>query len=195
MGSSARHRPRVRVASVISLVDEAATLAAAAVYAKSLPRSGAECALPDAAIKLYLRGDLGAGKTCFARGFLQALGVTRSVRSPTYSLLELYPATDFHASSGAPPPPCEGVAHLDLYRMGDPEELEALGLADLDRAGWVWLVEWPEQGRGRLPRADLDCELASHGEGRSLSVRPGTELGDAWQRAASRQIKVHKSPE
>lgn len=170
-------------------------MAAAAVYAQSLPRAGTACVVPDAAIKLYLRGDLGAGKTCFARGFLQALGVTRSVRSPTYSLLELYPATDFSGHPGVTSHPCEGVAHLDLYRLGDPEELEALGLADLDRAGWVWLIEWPEQGRGRLPRADLDCELASHGEGRALWVRPGTELGASWQRAASARLEGHKSPE
>lgn len=180
---------------MISLVDEAATLAVAAVYARSLPRRDTEHGAMGAAIKLYLRGDLGAGKTCFARGFLQGLGVERPVRSPTYSLLELYPATDFSLRSGATPYPGEGVAHLDLYRLGDPEELEALGLADLDRPGWVWLIEWPEQGRGRLPPADLECELSSCGEGRSLSVRSGTELGRLWQHAASARLSGHKSPE
>ena len=71
----------------------------------------------DAALAvLYLSGELGAGKTTFARGFLRALGVADAVPSPTYTLLELYPV-------GA-----VTVVHVDLYRVRDAGELESLGL-------------------------------------------------------------------
>ena len=89
----------------------------------------------DAALAvLYLTGELGAGKTTFARGFLRALGVADAVPSPTYTLLELYPVGALT------------VVHVDLYRVRDAGELESLGLRDWARSGHVWLVEWPERG-------------------------------------------------
>ena len=90
-----------------------------------------------------LSGDLGAGKSTFARGVLRALGARGSLKSPSYTLLESYELPGVH------------VIHLDLYRLRDPEELENLGLADYHRPGHLWLVEWPERGAGRLPPADL----------------------------------------
>jgi tRNA threonylcarbamoyladenosine biosynthesis protein TsaE len=90
-----------------------------------------------------LSGDLGAGKSTFARGALRALGARGTIKSPSYTLLESYEL------------PGAQVIHLDLYRLRDPEELENLGLADYYRPGHLWLVEWPERGGGRLPRADL----------------------------------------
>lgn len=182
---------------MIPLANEASTLAVAAAYAQALPSpqlaaattdSGAEVARIDRALKLYLQGDLGAGKTCFARGFLVALGVERAVRSPTYSLLELYPATELARVPTALRPSLQGVAHLDLYRLGEPDELESLGLADFDRAGWVWLIEWPERGAARLPRADLHAELLVTAQGRALTMLPGTELGRRWHDAARQAI-------
>src|SRR2546430_9089184 len=92
---------------------------------------------------LYLTGELGAGKTTFARGFLRALGVAEAVPSPTYTLLELYPVGALT------------VVHVDLYRMRDAAELESLGLREWARTGHVWLIEWPERGGTRLPPARL----------------------------------------
>src|SRR5512144_1151837 len=92
---------------------------------------------------VHLSGDLGAGKTTLARGFLRAAGVTGPVRSPTYTLIEVYET------------PAVSVVHLDLYRLLDPSELEPLGLREWARPGYVWLIEWPERGEGRLPCPDL----------------------------------------
>lgn len=176
------------VALTISLADEDATLAYAATVAKAWSRAGgwltAEKNTPGSglrsgALKISLSGDLGAGKTCFARGFLQALGVKRAVRSPTYALLELYAATDLvGVPSGG------GVAHLDLYRLSEPDELEALGLTDFDRPGWVWLIEWPERVGARLPGADLEVQLQVTPEGRSLRMTARSALGEVWCEAA-----------
>lgn len=108
---------------------------------------------------VYLRGELGAGKTTLVRGLLRALGYLGAVRSPTYTLIEPYEAID---------PP---VVHLDLYRLGDPEELDDLGLRDLVAAPSLLLVEWPERGFGVLPAADLEIDIRPTPAGRSLVLR------------------------
>ncbi len=115
---------------------------------------------------VHLHGDLGAGKSTLARALLRALGVTGTVRSPTYTLVERYPVEGGEAW------------HLDLYRIGDPGELDFLGL---DEGGAVlWLVEWPERGRGATPVADLDIRLAIHGTGRSAELMAGSPAGQHW---------------
>jgi tRNA threonylcarbamoyladenosine biosynthesis protein TsaE len=101
------------------------------------PAAGCACRL------VTLSGELGAGKSTFARGALRALGATGPIKSPSYTLLELYEL------------PHVNVVHLDLYRLMDPEELEHLGLPDYHRPGFLWLIEWPERAAGRLPTADL----------------------------------------
>lgn len=101
------------------------------------PEPGAACRV------VTLSGDLGAGKSTFARGVLRALGAQGHIKSPSYTLLELYEL------------PAVTVVHLDLYRLQDPDELENLGLSDYHRSGFLWLVEWPEKAGGRLPAADL----------------------------------------
>ena len=128
---------------------------------------------PSAGI-LSLRGELGAGKSTFARAFLRALGVTGTIRSPTYTLIEPY---DVEASPGGP----GRVLHLDLYRLADPEELDYLGLRDeLDEA--LLLIEWLEQAQGEL---DADLELSLTGgpeqpERRDVVLRAVTPRGEAW---------------
>ncbi len=124
------------------------------------------CQLPARAV-VHLHGDLGAGKSTLARALLRALGVTGTIRSPTYTLVEQYPL------------PAGGMAlHLDLYRIGDPGELEFLGL-DTGEAN-LWLVEWPERGQGALPAADLDIYLAVAGDGRSCRLLARNAVGAAW---------------
>ena len=121
--------------------------------------------LPQRAV-VHLHGDLGAGKSTLARALLRALGVTGTIRSPTYTLVEQYPL----AAGGT-------ALHLDLYRIGDPGELEFLGLDGEIR---LWLVEWPDRGRGALPLSDLDVELAVEGAGRRCLLQPRSEIGQAW---------------
>ena len=130
----------------------------------------------DAALAvLYLSGELGAGKTTFARGFLRALGVADAVPSPTYTLLELYPV-------GA-----TTVVHVDLYRVRDARELESLGLRDWARTGHVWLVEWPERGGTRLPPADLTLAFAAGAQGHDIEVDAHSRLGESWLARLSTQ--------
>jgi tRNA threonylcarbamoyladenosine biosynthesis protein TsaE len=104
---------------------------------------------------IYLQGDLGAGKTSLARGFLRGLGVSGPVKSPTYTLIESYPVDDER-----------WVHHLDLYRLADPEELEWIGLRDLLTGAGTLMIEWPERGAGHIPAADLIVALGLEGEGR-----------------------------
>lgn len=123
----------------------------------------------DAALAvLYLSGELGAGKTTCARGFLRALGVAEAVPSPTYTLLELYPA-------GA-----VTVVHVDLFRVRDAAELESLGLREWARAGHVWLIEWPERGGTRLPPPDLTLAFTAGAAGHDIEVSARSALGEGW---------------
>lgn len=123
---------------------------------------------PDAAV-VYLEGDLGAGKSVFARAFLQALGVSGSIKSPTYTLIESYAIPDGR-----------DAVHMDLYRIADPDELDYLALDGIFERLRVMLVEWPQRGAGRLPAADVTVALAMEGEGRTLDVRANSERGDKW---------------
>lgn len=120
---------------------------------------------------IHLRGELGAGKTTFARALLQALGVGERVKSPTYSLIESYVAGGME------------IHHLDLYRIADPEELEWLGLDSLWRPGALVLVEWPQRGGDGLPTADLELELRHAGARRDLLATPASPRGAGWLRA------------
>ena len=117
---------------------------------------------------VHLRGDLGAGKSTLARALLRSLGVQGAIRSPTYTLVERYPL-----------PAGDDALHLDLYRIGDPGELEYLGLDPAE--GALWLVEWPERGIVSLPPADLDIALALDGSGRVADLVAGTPVGESWR--------------
>jgi tRNA threonylcarbamoyladenosine biosynthesis protein TsaE len=127
------------------------TEALAAGLLGTAPPRGAPCRVVE------LRGELGSGKSTFARGALRALGVRGTVKSPTYTLLEAYDLPAVH------------VVHLDLYRLDDPDELEHLGLADYHRPGFLWLIEWPEHGAGRLPPADERFEFSIGPEGHRIT--------------------------
>lgn len=154
------------------LPDEVATVALAGELARTAP----------ARAVVYLQGDLGAGKSTLARAWLRALGVTGTVRSPTYTLVERYPL----AAGGE-------ALHLDLYRIGDAGELEFLGLDDGDAA--LWLVEWPERGAGGLPAADLRVRLAVAGNGREATLESAGEAGRAWLEALGVGAQLRPTPE
>ena len=117
---------------------------------------------------IYLNGDLGAGKTTFARGFLNGCGVSGPIKSPTYTLVEVYET------------PTLAIVHLDLYRLLDPEELEPLGLREFAGPGYIWLIEWPDRGTGRLPFPDLSVTLSGSPSGHEINVAGTSALGELW---------------
>jgi tRNA threonylcarbamoyladenosine biosynthesis protein TsaE len=132
---------------------------------------------------LNLHGDLGAGKTTLVRGILRGLGHVGAVKSPTYTLIEPYEPGD------------RAVFHLDLYRLGDPEELEYLGLRDLRGGEGLLMVEWPERAGSALPRPDLEIRIAYAGAGRDLEILALGDRGEALVRALARTTDQGMRPE
>jgi len=122
-------------------------------------------AASEAGLVVFLSGQLGMGKTTLTRGFIRAMGHTGAVKSPTYTLVEPYTLGE------------QQVYHFDLYRLGDPEELEFMGIRDYFDGESVCLVEWPERGAGFLPPADLMINIALEGGGRSLVLRATSVRG------------------
>ncbi|MBV8145581.1 MAG: tRNA (adenosine(37)-N6)-threonylcarbamoyltransferase complex ATPase subunit type 1 TsaE [Gammaproteobacteria bacterium] len=137
--------------------------------------------LQDDPVVLCLAGDLGAGKTTFARGFLHGLGVTEPVRSPTYTLLELHELEEVTA------------LHIDLYRLHDEEEFESLGLRDWAIPNSVWLIEWPERAGNRLPPVDLILTFSVRVPVHDIEVGAVTGLGEEWLSRLKR-APVEKAP-
>lgn len=117
---------------------------------------------------VFLRGNLGAGKSSLARAMLRSLGVAGPIKSPTYSLVERYSLAQGEA------------VHLDLYRIAETAELEFLGLDDLAVQDRLWLVEWPERGGSALPPPDLEIELSVSGAGRAVELRGISDPGKEW---------------
>jgi tRNA threonylcarbamoyladenosine biosynthesis protein TsaE len=137
------------------LADEAATLAFGAVLARSL----------EPGLRIYLQGHLGSGKTTLVRGILRGLGYREKVKSPTYTLVELYRVSSLY------------LYHFDFYRFADPAEWEDAGFREYFGAESVCLVEWPEKAGDLLPVPDLSIGLRIEQDGRRIELAAKTENG------------------
>jgi len=121
------------------LNNEAETLEFAARFAVSLKPG--DC--------VALSGDLGAGKSVFARAVMRALGVSdAALPSPTYTIIQEYQARDSR------------VAHMDWYRLEGADELEAIGVREYFQLPWVCLIEWPQRAPDLLPEASIHVHLS-----------------------------------
>lgn len=141
--------------SILNSFEETEAFAASVAAAVTAPCS------------IALQGDLGAGKTTFARGFLHALGHKGTVKSPTYTILEPYQFDDIT------------VNHFDLYRLVDPEELELIGAHEMFAEDTINLIEWPEQGAGWLPEMDLWLKIEHLEQGRRFCLSATSPRGEA----------------
>jgi tRNA threonylcarbamoyladenosine biosynthesis protein TsaE len=139
----------------LELPDEAATLALGAALATSLTPG----------LKVNLEGDLGAGKTTLVRGALRALGHGGAVKSPTYSLVELYVVSGLN------------LYHFDFYRFDTPEEFRDAGLDEYFDSNGICLAEWPDKAAPYLPAADLRIILTVNGEGRAARIEAVSDEG------------------
>jgi len=121
--------------------------------------------------RIFLAGDLGAGKTTLTRGLLRGYGYQGAAKSPTYTLVEPYELTDCN------------LYHFDLYRLADPEEIEFLGVWEYLEDANLCVIEWAEKGKGHLPCPDLEISIAQEHQGRRAS----------WQaRSAKGELMAHR---
>jgi len=154
---------RKPVTASFVLKDEVATGALAAGLADALPAETAGWIV-------LLQGELGAGKSTFARALLKRLGHRGPVPSPTYTLVEPYEIGG------------RVIYHLDLYRINDPDELQYLGWSDW--ADGMILVEWPERAGAQLGHADVRVQLEYAGSGRKATLTGHSERGSELVRHA-----------
>jgi tRNA threonylcarbamoyladenosine biosynthesis protein TsaE len=136
------------VTAVFPLPDEAATQRFGELLAPRLT----------AGLVVYLEGDLGAGKTTLVRALIRALGHAGPVKSPTYSLVEVYVVSSLY------------LYHFDFYRFESPEEFLDAGFGEYFNDSAICLVEWPERAAGCLPAPDIRLRLRHEGGGRLLEA-------------------------
>ena len=148
----------------LTLADETATLLLGAEIARALHPG----------LIIFLHGELGAGKTTFARGILRGLGYQGKVKSPTYNLIELYKISRLY------------LYHFDLYRFEDPTEWEDTGFREYFNPASICVVEWPQKAEGLLPPADLTFLFRLSDTGRIVEIKADTQAGELclthWQR-------------
>ena len=148
----------------LTLADETATLLLGAEIARALHPG----------LIIFLHGELGTGKTTFARGILRGLGYQGKVKSPTYNLIELYKISRLY------------LYHFDLYRFEDPTEWEDTGFREYFNPASICVVEWPQKAEGLLPPADLTFLFRLSDTGRIVEIKADTQAGELclthWQR-------------
>lgn len=164
--------------STLYLADESATEKFGEMLARATQSSSAEtngCGGSHVTLggRIFLTGDLGAGKTTLTRGLIHSYGHEGAVKSPTYTLVEPYELER-----------CK-LYHFDLYRLADPEEVEFLGVWEYFDDTNLCIIEWPEKGKGYLPAPDLEIGLLVEGAGRRVSWAAQTTKGLVINQALS----------
>ena len=166
----------------IFLADEQATISFGQTLAKYC-----QAEFPPSGLNVYLHGELGAGKTTLVRGLVQYFLPKAKVKSPTYTLVEAYELESYdlescesesiQANSAESDQNIKRIFHFDLYRLGDPEELEYLGGRDYFAADALCLVEWPARGDGWIAQPDLEITLKYQADGREVELKGHSESG------------------
>lgn len=142
------------------LKEEASVLALAKTLVSALEKSNIN------SLVIFLKGDLGAGKTTFTRGFLNGLAFHGTVKSPTYTLVEPY---DLQGQL---------LYHMDLYRLQDEVALEEMGIAEYFQDEAYFLIEWPLENSRILPQPDWVICFQMMAEGRKLNIQAMSEKGN-----------------
>lgn len=142
----------------LNLPDEAATETLARRFAPLVRYGG----------RIHLNGDLGAGKTTFARALLRACGIQGRIKSPTFTLVEVYNISNLYCY------------HFDFYRFTDPREWLDAGFRDALRQDALVLIEWAEKAGTTLPPPDLEITLVPDGDGRVATLTAASEQGQLW---------------
>jgi tRNA threonylcarbamoyladenosine biosynthesis protein TsaE len=141
----------------LGLPDETATLSLGAALSRALAPG----------LVIWLEGDLGSGKTTLVRGVLRGLGYAGNVKSPTFTLIELYAISSLN------------LHHFDFYRFSQPEEYLDAGLDEYFQGGAICFVEWPDKAGDYLARADLRVALSVEDQGRRVDIVSHTDAGRA----------------
>ena len=153
------HKPLIYMYR-IEVPDESSMLAVGRSVAQTLKRGDL----------VFLRGELGAGKTTMARGILNGSGWKNTVTSPTYTLVDFY---DIGGKS---------FYHMDLYRLESTDELEMVGVRDMVNPESICLIEWPERGEEILPEPDMEILIRYRETGREVEIRPEPDGTHGWPR-------------
>ena len=117
---------------------------------------------------ISLNGELGSGKTTFARGLIQNLGIKEPIKSPTYSLLETYSTPNYT------------ICHFDFYRLISPLEFLETGLGEYFESDNICIVEWPRVAASVIRQPDIEIDLQYLKTGRKVIIKSNTKAGDTW---------------
>ncbi|AFK62041.1 hypothetical protein TKWG_08330 [Advenella kashmirensis WT001] len=164
--------PEPLASTALYLPDEAATeqlaKALSDIFSHYFSNSYEKNSGTEKSAKVYLRGDLGAGKTTFVRHFLRAMGVKGRIKSPTYTLLETYKVSSLY------------LYHFDFYRFTDTEEWHEAGFRENLGEDAIVFIEWADKAGPGLPTPDLELYLRYESAGRTAQFNAFSEKGKTW---------------
>ncbi|MFZ0218822.1 MAG: tRNA (adenosine(37)-N6)-threonylcarbamoyltransferase complex ATPase subunit type 1 TsaE [Candidatus Aquirickettsiella sp.] len=131
-----------------------------------LAQKFAACCPNNKRLIIFFNGELGAGKTFFVRSFVKSLGYSGLVKSPTYTLMEIYEIAPY------------SIYHLDLYRLQTANEILDMGLCDEFEHAAIWLIEWADRATNFLPNPDIVCHINLIGTNRQIQFFAQSHQGE-----------------